>query len=204
MAMTPSNSPPAASTASGAYWNWVTLLVALVGVGGSLWLSVNIKVGEQTLGMNLKACPLCFYQRSFVMAVAAVLAVGLLARVNRPGVLSLFVLPLVVSGLGVAFFHVNLERTNVLECPNGIFDWGTAPRQSLCIYGVLAILVVVDLVGSGVLKVHCLAAGAGIVLGAAIAYGCLNSNPPMPKADKPYPPEQKIETCRPVFKAPSE
>ena len=37
---------------------WAPLLVALLAVTGSLWLSI---------GMKLKACPLCFYQRTFVM-----------------------------------------------------------------------------------------------------------------------------------------
>jgi hypothetical protein len=40
---------------------------AAVGVGGSLYLS---------LGLGLRACPLCFYQRSFVMATLAVSSWG--------------------------------------------------------------------------------------------------------------------------------
>jgi hypothetical protein len=177
------------------YWNGVTLMVALVGVAGSLWLS---------MGMQLKACPLCFYQRTFVMAAAAVLLIGLLARVSSPGLLSLLCLPLVAAGLGLALFHVNLERTGILECPSGLFDWGTAPRQSLCVYVVLAILVVVDLVGSGVLKPNPLPAGSGIVVGALLALSCATSNPPFPKTDKPYPEDQRIDICRPVYRAPSE
>ena len=39
----------------------LALLIALIGTAGSLWLSV---------GMGLKGCPLCFYQRSFVIAAA--------------------------------------------------------------------------------------------------------------------------------------
>jgi hypothetical protein len=194
----PPPSPPAETPQTYSnYWNGVTLLVALVGVAGSLWLSMAMEP-------KLKACPLCFYQRSFIMAVAAVLGVGLLARVERPGLLSLLCLPLVAAGLSVALFHVNLERTGALECPSGLFDWGTTPPQSLCVYVVLGILVVVDLVGSGALKPNPLPAGAGIVVGALLALGCATSNPPFPKVEKPYPEDQRIDTCRPVYKAPAE
>ncbi len=187
MTMTPKSPPTETLPSSSNYWNGVTLPVALVGVAGSLWLSV---------GMHLKACPLCFYQRSFVMAIAAVLAVGLLARVTRPGLLSLLCLPLVAAGLGVALFHVNLERTGVLECPMGLFAWGTAPRQSLCVYVVLAILVVVDLVGSGALKPNPLPAGAGILLGALIALGCGTSNPPLKEPPTAEYPKKDPDECR--------
>jgi hypothetical protein len=196
MATTPRSTPAQAPQPYSNYWNWVTLLVAVVGVAGSLWLSMGMTP-------KLKACPLCFYQRSFVMAVAAVLAVGLLARLDRPGMLSLLCLPLVVAGLGVALFHVNLEGTNVLECPNGIFDWGSAPRQSLCVYVVLAILVVIDLVASGTLKVNAAPAGVGILVGALLALGCANSNPPMNDPPKEaY--RDKPDECRRPYVAPTE
>ena len=48
---------------------WPSLLVALLALAGSLWLSI---------GMKLKACPLCFYQRTFVMGVVAVMGIGVL------------------------------------------------------------------------------------------------------------------------------
>jgi disulfide bond formation protein DsbB len=79
---------------------WPSLLVALVALAGSLWLSV---------GMGLKACPLCFYQRTFVMGVVAVLGIGLLTGQRHRGVLNLLALPLAVAGFGVAAFHVFLE-----------------------------------------------------------------------------------------------
>src|SRR5438093_13276732 len=79
---------------------WAALAVAVAGLAGSLFLS---------LGMNLKACPLCFYQRTFMMSLVAVLGVGLLAGAARPGRLALLALPLAVAGLGVALFHVSLE-----------------------------------------------------------------------------------------------
>src|SRR5260370_8662109 len=68
---------PVLSTArtSTSGWVWAALLVALIALAGSLWLS---------MGMGLKACPLCFYQRTFVMAPVAVLVFGLPGRVSRP------------------------------------------------------------------------------------------------------------------------
>src|SRR5438128_11634203 len=93
--------PPATRSAS--VWAGAALAVACAGLLGSLALS---------WGLALKACPLCFYQRAFVMALVAVLGVGLLARAARPGRLGLLALPLAIAGLGVASFHVWLELTN--------------------------------------------------------------------------------------------
>src|SRR5713226_276723 len=101
---------------------WPPLFVAFVALAGSLWLSV---------GMGLKACPLCFYQRTFVMGVVAVLGTGLLTGQRHWGVLNLLALPLVVGGLGVAVFHEYLELTGKLECPAGVMGVGTSPQQSL-------------------------------------------------------------------------
>lgn len=47
--------------------NVVALALAAIATGGSLYLS---------LGLGLKACPLCFYQRS--LAIAAVLVLVML------------------------------------------------------------------------------------------------------------------------------
>src|SRR5437016_11289971 len=87
---------------------WPSLLVALVALAGSLWMSI---------GMKLKACPFCFYQRTFVMGVVAVLGVGLLTGQRHRAVLNLLALPLVIGAVAVAIFHVYVERTGTLECP---------------------------------------------------------------------------------------
>jgi hypothetical protein len=55
-------------------WVQTSLVLAVAGLAGSLLLS---------LGMRLKACPLCFYQRTFMMSIVAVLGMGLLAGVPR-------------------------------------------------------------------------------------------------------------------------
>src|SRR4051795_11619850 len=93
---------PAPPSTAPATLVWTPLLVALVALAGSLWLSI---------GMGLKACPLCFYQRTFVMGVVAVMGIGLLTGRRYRGVLNLLTLPLAVAGVAVAAFHVYLERT---------------------------------------------------------------------------------------------
>src|SRR5947209_7051199 len=72
---TPPASPPSEAGPAASGWTWAALAVAVAGLGGSLFLS---------LGMHLKACPLCFYQRTFAMSLVAVLGMGLLAGVARP------------------------------------------------------------------------------------------------------------------------
>src|SRR5437868_771556 len=100
-------------------------LIALVGLAGSLYLSI---------GMDLKACPLCFYQRTFMMAAVAVLGLGLLLPGVRIAAILVLTLPLAVGGLAVAVFHCYLEAAGRLECPAGVLALGSAPQQSLAIY----------------------------------------------------------------------
>jgi hypothetical protein len=168
----------------GGYWQFVALLLAFAGVAGSLYLSI---------GMGLKACPLCFYQRSFVMAVAAVLLIGSFLHL-RQDALCVLVLPLAVSGLGVAVFHVYIEFAGKLECPRGIFALGTAPQQS---FALLALLFAAVLGGALTLRKSSLIAG-GILLGAALAAASIWSSPPMPSApSQPY--AEPLTICRPPF-----
>jgi hypothetical protein len=193
MSMTPRATPGSTSEPSSQpnanYWTWAALAVAVVEVAGSLWLSV---------GMHWKACALCFYQRSFVMGIAAVLTVGLIARVNRPGLLSLLCLPMLVAGLWIAAVHTNLVREGALECPSGVFGWGSAPSQSLTVYLVLAAMLAMDIVSSGAMQ-EILPRVAAIAVGAAVAYGCLHSNPP-PKVARA--PDQPLDECRKPYVAP--
>jgi hypothetical protein len=172
---------------------WPPLLVALVALAGSLWLSV---------GMGLKACPLCFYQRTFVMGAAAVFGIGVLTGPAHRGVLNLLALPLTAAGFGVAAFHVFLELTGKLECPSGVMGIGTAPQQSLAALTVLLILVVVGVVRSGKVGAsRSLAALVAIVLGGLLAWGSVASSPPMPPAPtKAY--ETPLDMCRPPFRTP--
>jgi disulfide bond formation protein DsbB len=151
---------------------WLTglaLLVAVAGVAGSLWLS---------MGMGLKACPLCFYQRTFALGIMGVLGVGLLAGMGRVVSLSVLVLPLAVGGLGVAGWHVNLERTGKLECPAGFLGLGTAPQQSLAMFALLTLVLVVDALPTGRRGGGLLPAAGAVVVGACFTLGCIKSSPP--------------------------
>jgi disulfide bond formation protein DsbB len=168
---------------------WPPLLVALVALAGSLWLSI---------GMGLKACPLCFYQRTFVMGVVAVLGIGVLSGPAHRGVLNLLALPLAVAGFGVAAFHVFLEVTGKLECPAGVMGIGTSPQQSLAALTVLLVLVVAGVVRSG--HARALLWPATVGLGLLLACGAIVSAPPMPPAPtKAY--ETPLDMCRPPFHA---
>jgi hypothetical protein len=148
--------------------------------------------------MGLKACPLCFYQRSFVMAVVAVLLVGPFLQL-RAETVCMLALSLAASGLGVAVFHVSLEFADKLECPQGMLNLGTAPQQALA----LLTLLFAALLGGALTarrvepRTSSLIAG-GILLGAALAFASIWSAPPMPIApSQPY--AEPLTICRPPF-----
>src|SRR5262245_53826111 len=77
---------------------------------GSLYLS-----GIGGVGLGLHACPLCFYQRTFALAVVGVLVMGLLLGAGRAANLAALSLPLAVGGLAVAAWHVSLELRGKME-----------------------------------------------------------------------------------------
>jgi disulfide bond formation protein DsbB len=170
---------------------WLPVLVAFLATAGSLWLSV---------GMGLRACPLCFYQRTFAMSVLAVLGIGALTGQRHRNVLNVLALPLVVGGFGVAAFHVFLELTGKLECPAGVLVIGTAPQQSLAVFLVLLMLVALAALRAAMLgEPRVVASLAGIALGVLFAVGAVISSPPMPAPPtKAY--ETPLEICRPPFR----
>jgi hypothetical protein len=149
--------------------------------------------------MKLKACPFCFYQRTFVMGVVAVLGIGLLIGQRHRVVLNLLALPLVVGALGVAVFHVYFEVTGKLECPSGVMGIGTAPQQSLAVLVVLIVVVAVGVIVSrNVGEVRPATAWAAVVLGLLLAWEAVASSPPIPPAPtQPYP--TPLDICRPPF-----
>jgi disulfide bond formation protein DsbB len=172
-------------------WAWAALLVATLGLAGSLFLS---------LGLGLQACPLCFYQRAFVMAVAAVLAAGLLFQVGRTGELAL---PLAVAGLGVGAYHVALELTGSLECPAGVLSLGTAPQQSLVMFVLLSALLAADALqqpaavpGDRHLRGRATGLIVGAVLGGLMTVASTVANPP-PRRLPPEVYARPPEVCRP-------
>lgn len=166
-------------------WTSLALLMAVAGTAGSLFLS---------LGMGLVACPLCFYQRTFLMGVVGVLAVGLLGTRNiNPSMFSLLSLPLAVGGLGVAVVHINLEITRKLECPAGVFNLGTAPQQSLALFLLVTALLLVDILRPQEKRPPMMGGMLAIILGFAFSFGCLVSAPkPNPNPDYTQP----LNTCR--------
>ena len=172
----------------GLAWTGAALGIAAVGAAGSLWLSI---------GLGLKACPLCLYQRTFVLAVVGVLAVGLLTDARRMGLLNVLALPAATGGLGVAVFHEYLELTGKLECPAGVLGLGTAPQQSLALFVVLSIVLAMPLLQRG-RAVSLSASSTAFILGLLFAFATIKSAPSMPSPpDKPY--AQPAEMCRPPF-----
>jgi hypothetical protein len=175
---------------------WLALVVSVVTVAGSLYLS---------LGLGLVACPLCFYQRSFAIAACAVLAVGLLTGMGKAVPLSLLALPVVVAGLGVSGFHVYLEAAGKLECPKGIEGVGSAPQQALAALALLVLILLLDgLSRLRAVRFDGFALVLGLVLGGAAAYGCVVSAPALKPRDRPYDSEKEpFNICRPPFVPPA-
>lgn len=182
---TPSNSH---SAGAAGLWLWAALVVALGGLAGTLYLS---------LGMGLKACPLCFYQRTFMMALVAVLGVGLLGGGVQRGRLGLLALPLAAAGLGVALFHVYLEAAGKLECPKGVMGLGSAPQQSLAAFVLLFALLLAGVFGSGPERAGTrVVLAGGLVLGGLLAIASSISNPPSQRP-KPEVYAKPPDVCRP-------
>lgn len=195
---TSQDSQPHGSLRCTANWLTAATIVSAVGTSGSLFLSV---------GLGLKACPLCFYQRSFVMAVLAVLALGRFLERSRPGLICFLSVPLTWAGLGVAAFHEYLVLTGVLECPQALFGLGTAPAQSLAVFLALAVAVSggawcghqeTQRQGASTLI-------AAMLLGSVLAVACVKSSPPLPPVPTAAhdPIKQPLDTCRRPFRAPT-
>jgi disulfide bond formation protein DsbB len=160
-------------------------LVALVGVAGTIWLS---------LGTDLIACPLCFYQRTLMLGVVGVMLAGIFGGARRAGFVSLVALPLTTAGLGVAGWHAYLEFNADLECPTGaicqlyaqaqgmancpaeIKEYDTVPRESLTVFALMFLLQSIDIFRSGRRGGFGFSAWVGVViLGGLITYGLVAS-----------------------------
>ncbi|MFO0926077.1 MAG: disulfide bond formation protein B [Gemmataceae bacterium] len=170
------------------------LLLAAVGSFGTIYL---------TSGLGLIACPLCFYQRAFMLSCLAVLGIGHLTRMSRVVAVSALAVPLAVSGAAVAAFHVWLQVSGKLECPAGMLGLGSAPQQSLAVFLPLTLVLAIDCgitrrPGGG-----WPIAVVGLVVGAAFAWGCIATAPKLrPAPDRPYDAEKEpLNTCRPPYVA---
>lgn len=189
-----SNATPTASgeraSRRGMPWAILSLLLALIGSAGSLALS---------LWLELKACPLCFYQRTFMLGVVGVLLIGLLAGRRQAGLLCLLALPLSFGGLTVAGFHESLVLREVLECPLGVTGMLTAPLESLLLFAALLLANGAGAwVDRGTFAAGSLSVLATAIVGAALGYGCIASSTAPPPAK---PPDGKpLDGCRMVWK----
>ena len=181
-------SSPTSTEKSSLVWTTAATLIALIGAAGSLWLSISMK---------LKACPLCLYERTFMMSAAALLIVGLTTHLRRSSLLPLLALPAAFAGLIVVGFHVNLERTGKLECPLGILGLGTAPQQSLAVFVVLVAVLLIAQFRSDARR-QLLPLSAAILLGLACAWGAIKSAPPPPVPTEAY--TVPLDGCRLPFR----
>ncbi|MCI0376846.1 MAG: disulfide bond formation protein B [Gemmataceae bacterium] len=166
-------------------WLCGALAAALIALAGSLYLSI---------GMELKACPLCFYQRTFVMATVGVLVIGLFAGGFRTGLVGLLALPLAFGGIAVAAYHYYLESTGFLECPLGIASLGSAPMQSLLIQLCVVGLLLTDVIKRGQVP----GAVASMIVGGLLAFGGIKSVPSSVAPD--YNRHVDSDGCRPAKK----
>src|SRR5262245_46479523 len=182
--ITESSVPPLPSPKSVLTWNLAALIVALLGAAGSLWLS---------LGMAYIPCPLCYYQRAFVLGTAGVLLMALLTEERGSASISLLALLLAAAGLGVAAFHVYLEAVGKLECPAGWLELGTAPQQSLAMFIVLVLLLAI----AGIRRPAMVVA---VMVGGVLAAASITSAPKLPDPPAKAHPEGPILTCRPPFR----
>jgi len=153
--------------------NVSALVMSAAAAGGSVYLS---------LGLGLKACPLCYYQRSFAMAALLVFTMLLWWNGVRSSGACLIVLPLAASGLGVAAFHVYLVQTGKLECPPGLFGWGDGPLQSLTVFVVLTCVCIAGVLSTGRAEVgsRSTKAVAAMLIGVGVSWICIASTPPLP------------------------
>ncbi len=161
-------------------WTRLALFVAVVGTLGSLHLSIQ---------MELKACPLCYYQRSFIMAAAGILAFGMfLPGVPAAGQTVLALVPAFAGG-AIAAYHSYLEFTGVLECPKGVTGVLVAPRESLLVYVLLLAALLGDLFQRGVYVMQGIGA---MLLGLVFCISCARSVAPLP----PEAPGSELKGCR--------
>lgn len=172
----------------------IALGMATMGSVGSVYLSI---------GLGLKACPLCFYQRSLMIVTAVSLLTSFWLDGVRSTRLCFVALPFAWAGLGVAMFHEYLVLSGKLECPPALFGWGDGPIQSLAVF---CVLTGVCLVGAFVNRRSSARQGlpsimVAILVGGGVAWACIASAPSLPPTPaQPYDVlMQPFDTCRPPF-----
>ena len=170
-------------------WARAALFMAAVGVLGSLHLS---------LGMDppLKACPLCYYQRSFIMATAAILLLGMILPGVPAAAVTVFALAPAFAGAYIAGQHAWMVSQGDLECPMGVTGRLVAPVESLIVFALLMIFLLGDLYHRGTYIVQ----GAGaLLLGYLFATTGIRATSPMPMPTTPYGEKDVLDICRKPF-----
>ena len=181
------------SADSKSLWIPLALFASAVGVTGSLYLSISLE---------LKACPLCFYQRAFLMATATILFFGIWLRGVPQAALAPLALASTAAGTGIAAFHVYLDANGILECPLGVTGFLVAPQESFIVYVIVLAFLLCDLFW----EARFVPQGLGAVLiGVVLAITCVDPNvtPPAPQPTGPYPSDKKLDTCRKVYRTPA-
>jgi disulfide bond formation protein DsbB len=186
-----STEPPASSASPPdlkVLWTRCALFIAVVGVLGSLHLSLN---------MDLKACPLCYYQRAFIMSVAAILTFGMFLPGVPTAAQTVLALAPAFAGACIAGFHTYLVMSDVLECPAGISGTLAAPAESLVMYTLLVLCLLGDLFHQGKYVMQGLGA---MLLGFVFYTTSTRAVPAMPSPSAPYDETKKLDTCRKVYR----
>jgi disulfide bond formation protein DsbB len=167
------------------------------------WLALGVALGTSvgsvvlSLGLQLAACPLCYYQRSFAFATLGVLVVGLTAGLQQHIALGALSLPVAFTGLAIAGYHASLEARGKMECPRGVTQVLTAPQESTLAFMVLTGLLVAATLADGKPGGGWLAMGVSILLAGLLAVGCVVSVA-MPAPPKPETYRSAPMTCRPL------
>jgi hypothetical protein len=181
-ASTPQAPPPPAPPPPDLKILWIrlALFVSVIGVLGSLHLSLN---------MGLKACPLCYYQRAFIMAAAGLLAFGMFLPGMPTAAVSVLALIPASAGFCIAVEHVRLELIGSLECPLGISGFLIAPQESLIIFATVVAALVGDLLHR---KVYVMQGLGALLLGLVFCTTGIRST----SAPPPEPPDSELKGCR--------
>lgn len=185
----PAVSPPPETPAPDlkVLWTRLALFIAIIGVLGSLHLSIT---------MNLEACALCYYQRAFIMSTAAVLLFAMFLPGVPSSAVAVLALAPAFAGAAVAGHHAAAVWNGVLECPMGITGVLAAPVESLIVFALLVGALLGDLLHQN--KYFMQGVGA-LLLGYLLCNLCMRSVAPPKEPTAPYDPQEEIKTCRKVY-----
>ena len=176
--------PPAPPPDFKMLWTRCALFIAVIGVLGSLHLS---------LGMDLKACPLCYYQRSFIMAVVAILTFAMFLPGMPTGAATVLALAPAFAGTAIAVLHTYLATSGALECPAGISGTLYAPSESLIVFSLLMLCLLGDLFHQ---RRYVMQGIGAMLLGFIFYTTCTRAVPKMDPPTTPYDSTKPLDTCR--------